>query len=377
MKGTLQKQSNQRTWLWLILILGLFVVVGYFLSSNKPKEYTPYVTESPSPTGVKAIYTYLDKERQVKVSNSLPGETRENEMLIMIEPYFTPGSSEMESYYRFMEAGNRILLLKDNPGDMFDVSTEFIENAPEEPIVHDENGTTYEADVFSSVRLEAEESDSILLQDDAGVVALERSFGDGALIVALTPYWMTNELILEADHLPLVLSFLNKSEANTFMFDEYIHGEKSFTAQLNYYPMWFILLMLQLGILAILWLWHNGKRFGMTYVPLREDTVRFSDEGLQALAAWYMRGRRYQDSLKIQAAYLKQVLQEKWRIPYREDWLDLGDYLAQRRLMMSQADIQDFLQGLTAVLAKEAVNKQEYVYWSKKIDQFRKEVEED
>ena len=103
----------------------------------------------------------------------------------------------------------------------------------------------------------------------------------------------------------------------------------------------------------------RGKRFGPIY-SLREETVRFSDEGIRAIAAWYIRGRRYHDSLVIQADYLKQSLQEHWRIPYREEWKDLAIILNGNGRNMQRRDSL-FTKGLTDVLEKEKVSKQEYL----------------
>ena len=95
---------------------------------------------------------------------------------------------------------------------------------------------------------------------------MKRPIGEGQLIVTVTPNWMTNENILYGDHVPLVISLLNEGNADTFIFDEYIHGEKGLKAQLNYYPMWFLLAMLQIGVISILWLWYGVNDSGR-FIP--------------------------------------------------------------------------------------------------------------
>lgn len=140
--------------------------------------------------------------------------------------------------------------------------------------------------------------------------------------------------------------------------------------------MWFLLLLLQGGLLTILWLWYNGKRFGPIFT-VREETVRFSDEGIRALAAWYMRGRRYHDSLEIQADYVKLSLQERWRIPYRLEWRELPVYFERKWPQLPKAEIHSLLNGLADILEKEKISKEEYLLWSKKIDRIRKEVEDE
>ena len=47
----------------------------------------------------------------------------ENQLLVMVEPYFIPNNEEMEAYKTLWRAGNTILLFKENPKGMFDLKT--------------------------------------------------------------------------------------------------------------------------------------------------------------------------------------------------------------------------------------------------------------
>ena len=244
----------------------------------------------------------------------------------------------------------------------------------DEGLVFDQTGATYIAEVLSTVRLQTNVQDEVLLSDDAGTIALKRPFGDGQLIVANSPGWLTNGEILTDDHLALVLALIKDENGQIFLFDEYIHGEKNAATVLTIYPRWFLLLMVQAGLITLLWLWYRGKRFGPIFIP-REETVRFSDEGIRALAAWYIRGHRYHDSLVIQAEYVRTLLQERWRIPYQPEWQDLTIHFERKWPQISKAELASLLNGLTVVLGKEKLSKQEYLLWSKKLEEIRKEVE--
>lgn len=260
---------------------------------------------------------------------------------------------------------------------MFDLSIEWIESNHSNDVqnVYDRNDQKYRAAITSPVRLQTKADDQILLYDEAGTIAFKRQIGKGQLIIANSPDWLMNDNILSEDHLKLLLSLLKEGKGNTFLIDEYIHGGKGAAANLSFYPIWFLVLLLQGGIWTMLWLWHNGKRFGPIYTP-REETVRFSDEGIRALAAWYMRGRRYHESLAIQADYVKLLLQERWSIPYRQGWRELSDPMARKWPHLPKIEIDILLNGLANILEQEKINKQEYVLWSKKIDRIRKEVED-
>ncbi|RWR13538.1 DUF4350 domain-containing protein [Siminovitchia fortis] len=374
------QRSGKRTWILLSILLLCFLAGGYFLQSKQPAAYPAYVSDSPSPTGTKAIYTYLKEESESVQRWKKPPQTLDAEdggqVLVMVEPLNMPKSEEMKAYEKFMEAGNTILLFQRNPQGMFDLVTDPVEAGAEEGILYDQKDSRNKAEISYLNRMQTEQGDDILLYDDAGTIALERPYGDGRLIVSIFPEWMTNGQILKKDHVSLLTSLLNETEGRQFLFDEYVHKPQGGEKALNVYPMWFLLFMFQGGILAILWLWYQGKRFGPIFSP-REATVRFSDEGIRALAAWYMRSRRYHDSIAIQADYLKLVLQEKWHIPYREEWRSLAPLLERKSQgRMGKKEIDSFLSGLTDVLNKERLSKQEYLLWSKKIDRLRKVVEE-
>lgn len=372
-------QTSKKSWLWLAIIILLFIVFGVFFASSQPKEYPDYVSESPAPSGTKALYTYLGKEYATKRWDHTPellSQDDRGHLLFMIEPMFVPDSTEMRQYVKYMKAGNTVLLLKNNPDGMFNIQTNLVMADDESITVEDESGNTFESSVQSSSRLEVEETDNILLEDEDGVIALERPIGEGHLVVANSPDWLTNELITEKDHLELLFSLLPSDGINSpVLFDEYIHVSGNETSFFSLYPKWMLLLGLQLIILTLLWLWYKGKRFGPVRIP-REATVRFSNEQRTAIAAWYQRGYRYQDSLKLQADYVKLLLQEKWFIPYRKSWLESSAQMAREIEWISNRDMQHFTEGLTDLLNKNSISKQEYVAWSKKLDKLQREVEE-
>ncbi|MEH7479801.1 DUF4350 domain-containing protein [Neobacillus drentensis] len=369
--------SKIRTWIGLVILLSLFLVFSYFSYSPKPQVFPAYVTNSPSPTGVKAFYTYVKKDNAGKIWSHSPDllkATADHQLLVMAEPAFIPEKEEMNAYINFMKAGNTILLLQNDPQGMFDVKTVSVDTQ-ETMKVYTQGHTSYRAQIDSGIRLQTKKEEEVLIYDEAGPIAVKQSYGNGHLIVAITPGWMTNEDLLKKDHLRLLLYLINEGFTDKILFDEYIHGGENASTFLNVYPMWFLLLVLQGGLLMILWLWWKGKRFGPIFVP-REEAVRFSDEGIQAVAAWFLRGKRYRDSIIIQADYVKLLLKERWQIPYNREWKDLSSYFERKWTKVPANEIRPFLIGLVNILEKEKITKQEYLLWSKKLEQLRREVEE-
>lgn len=375
-----RKMQNRKIWATLIGLIALLLLLTYFIESYNPKAYPHYVSDSPSPTGVKAIYTYLNEEHKVKKwshsPNLLPKQDA-SQVLIMVEPYFTPEQDEVDGYLDFMKAGNKVILFKENPRGMFDIKTLPADIDPflDEAIsIKDKDGEEYDAFFQATNRIVPSENEKVLFEDEAGVIATSRKIGDGELIVAISPEWMLNGNLLNYDHISLVLSLIGDTDASTYYFDEYVHGPQNASRITTLYPGWFLILLLQGGLIVLLWLWYKGKRFGPIITP-REESVRFSDEGIRALSAWYIRGRYYHESLNIQADYVKQLIHEKWGIPTHRDWTDLSRKLTQRLPGKKESEINRFLIDLSKNLENEKISKNDYLQWSKSIDELRKEVE--
>ncbi|MCR2822830.1 DUF4350 domain-containing protein [Lederbergia panacisoli] len=372
----MQQSKRLKTWIWLVVLLVIFVLASFLMFSQKPKSYPKYVSDSPSPTGVKAVYTYLhnhyDTVKRWKHAPNLLNHSAEKQLLIIIEPFFMPTTEEIKEYKDFMKSGNTILFVSENPEGFFNLKSERLEEdlAEIELKIKDQNETNYKGQIHSSVRVQTQKQDKVLLHDKEGAIALKRSFGDGHLIVAITPEWFTNGQILSSDNIPLTLSLLNEEKIDSILFDEYIHMGENASTIWTVYPKWFLILMLQIIVFSILWLWAKGKRFGPILVQ-REETVRFSDEGIKALAAWYLRGSRYRESLVIQADYVKQLFQERYGIPTTMEWTDIEDLLQRKRIDITNMQI---LKNIGQVLLKNRLSKHEYLVWSKRLDRLREEV---
>ncbi|WP_112179907.1 MULTISPECIES: DUF4350 domain-containing protein [Paraliobacillus] len=375
-----QGYTQRNIWIWLVSLLVLFILLSFFLFKEGPEEYPAYISESPAPMGTKAFYTYLnqegfDAERWINSPESL-AQTEENELLFMIAPPLFADEVEQESYQTYMEAGNTIVLLRQNPDGMFDLDTSYIEGELTEESTTLNGIGTYEALLQSPFRVKTKDDDNVLLMDEEGeAIAIERDYGKGKLIVITEPNWLTNETITENEHVDIVLNLVDVSTYSSIKFDEYVHGAGERISIFTLYPRWLLTFTVELIILTLLWLWLKGKRFGPVIEP-REATVRFSDERLKALAIWYIKGKRYQDALSVQASYNKQLLQERYGIPYRKSWEDSIDAIHRALTDMSRKEIETYINGLNEILVKEKITKQEFVAWSQKNDRIRKEVEE-
>lgn len=374
-----QVKKQSRIWLWIALALFVFVGLGYILSGDQPKTYKSYLSKSPSPTGVKAFYTYLQEEKgEAERWYGQPRKLRnleQNQTLIMVGPYFRFSEEDMLSYQNWMEQGNTILLLKNDPVGYFNTNIELAET-PSGPLkVENKDGETFKAQLPVNKRLRLKGNDVELLSDEKGTVALKRSFGEGELIVSLQPEWVTNGNILEKDHTELALYLLNQTEASSILLDEYVHGQENLPTYLTVFPKSLLVFILQLAILTIFILWLKGKRFGPVYLP-REAEVRFGDERLRALAAWYMRSDFYNESLSIQEQYVRQSVSDKWGVSIQHSWDDIFETIKPRLTKEQINKWSEWVRDLHKVRQTDKWSKKDYVIWSQKLDEIRKEVHE-
>ncbi|MBN9654493.1 DUF4350 domain-containing protein [Halobacillus sp. GSS1] len=371
--------TTKKTWVWITVIFALLTFIIYWLSQGRPEPYPPYLSESPSQTGVKAFYTLLDERGGEPLRwDSEPGRLPEengNKILLMIEPFSTVSGAEMRQYQDWMKKGNRIWLVKNNPVGYFDTQVDYGVLPAGETTVEDENGRTYTVEIQQEHRLKTKESDEVLLSDDQGVLAFERSYGEGALIVGMNPDWFTNGWITDHEHYEVITSILESGAGfSSIWFDEYIHGQDGFFSGVDVYPKWLVVFVLQLALFVLFFLWMQGKRFGPSFMP-REAVVRFGDERLRALAAWYRKGEFYRESLAVQESYIRQLLQERFGVSSQASWQDIRHTLSYR---LSDEDYQDWDKWTRTVEPLENltdVDKKTFVDWSHTFDQMRKEVQ--
>lgn len=386
--------GKKKQWIGLGLGIILFIIIGYMFMPQTPEKYPAYDSKSPSPTGVKALYTYLSQHNKQVMRWQQPPEKLQRipdgQGLIALG-HLSAKQPKQTHYYRdFVKNGHTFIMVTQNPGQLFNIQTTKVSDhqkatpnnqSKETPdkqthMIQTAGGQTYQAKVATPFRLKTKPSDQILLKDKQGVLALKRSIGKGQLIVALTPKWWTNGTLLEKDHLALVFYLLQASGGLTdgIQFNDYMHRPQNIMAKITVYPQWMIVIAMQFILLTLLWLWLKGKRFGPIR-SVRSETVRYRYEYITALSAWKQKRSHYGHALDIQADYLKQLLQEHWRIAYHIPWSKLAEPLQRKWLSATDEDIKTLTQDLPTILAKTTITKQEYLQWSKRLYALQKEVE--
>ena len=386
------QSPRARIWIGIFLGICLFIGLGILLTPQGPTQYPAYLTESPSPSGVKAFYTLLEKNFTQVDSWKKPPQAlpilASRQLMIMVEPSVPLNSDEIEQWTQWLEAGNDLWLLDRNPKGLFHLQTSLLSSATNSETNEETNSTsdpittisgseewqgTYHATLETDARLIAESNDHILLQDKLGIIALSRAYGQGELMVLLAPEWLTNGLILDQDHLQLVLPFISRANPKVIWFNDFVHRNSNLPTALAVYPEWLLVLLAQVLISFLLWLWYKGKRFGSIRTP-REWAVRFGDERIRAVASWYERGKFYQESLAIQSKFLYHAVQERWGIPSNLEEPEFIEATIQRMPADKQ---QQWLQTWRELKKNypHKITLKAFLKCSKLLDDLQKEVE--
>ncbi|WP_440896448.1 DUF4350 domain-containing protein [Amphibacillus sp. Q70] len=363
----------------ILLFLGLFTVLmigSYYLTEQPLEDYPPYHVESPAPDGTKGFYQSLAQldypvEKFTEHPAQLTGDRQT--ALFLFNPPIGMEQEMIEGYQQFVQTGGTVFLLFDQPNDLFEVDLTSV------PIMEQEGEIlvgeeTYTGLLTSAFRVEPTNDDEVLILDGYGPIAIRHLYGSGQVIQFSEPNWFTNQAILEADHLAMISEIIALETYDHLLFETY-HGQvETGLSVLDVMPNPLIMFGVIGIVVSLLYVWMKGKRYGPAR-DLREQVVRFGDERIRALANWQIKGRNYHQSLQIQVNYLKQGIFERTGIPVTATWSEYQMTLEQLLKNRTDESIQTFINQLSELLASEQVNKQEFLEWTKRIDEIRREVE--
>lgn len=363
----------------ILLFLGLFtllIVASYYLTEPALEEYPAYRVDSPAPDGTKAFYQSLNElnlpvERFTNHPRQLRTESKTG--LFLFNPPMFMEADLVNHYLAFVEAGGTLFYLTDQPMDLFNL------NIVPGDIQEDEGtvmiqGEAYRGSLNSWMRLVPEPNDETLISDDYGVIALSKPYGSGQIVQIVEPSWFSNESILENDHLAIIAEGFDLQKFDQLYFETYHYITETSLSVLDVTPDPIILLSLIVLTVAVLYLWQKGKRYGPAR-GLREQDVRFGDERIRALANWQIKGRNYHEALTTQVDYLKLSIFERTGLPITASKADYQNVLERLLVNHNEKSIRTFTDQLEAVLDSDQVNKQEFLEWTKRIEQIQRGVE--
>lgn len=317
----------------LLVCAALFIGIGLWVAKPAVKDQPPWLSFSADTDGLKGWRELVESGQSRTGEWKLRWErlpAGSNQLLVVAEPLGV-GPEEWTALKSWVRAGNHLILLDRNPDSFFGFETAETEgpdaaaadgedksgnsgsdeSAPvpvEAPLLSGRSGLT--ALALSPVRINPGKGDEVLVSDKQGVLASRMKVGSGSAALVLEPEWLQNGEALKASHLDLMWP-LFAEERTSVLFDETHHGYGVKPGLFAIYPVWLLLVSIQLAAALALWLWLKGKRFGPVHVP-REWTVRRGDETVRALAAWYHRSGLMEEALEHGRQRLRQLLAQRW-----------------------------------------------------------------
>ncbi|MCL2286031.1 MAG: DUF4350 domain-containing protein [Firmicutes bacterium] len=115
--------------------------------------------------------------------------------------------------------------------------------------------------------------------------------GQGMLIRGFANDVINENMMDNADTGARIHAILSNWGADRIIFAEYYHGMQTTDTFFNQLPIIARLVLVQLGLLAIIIVWHLGKRFGNP-IAYYEEQEREENEHVHALTRLYLKTRR-------------------------------------------------------------------------------------
>jgi hypothetical protein len=131
-------------------------------------------------------------------------------------------------------------------------------------------------------------------EQNAGEFSLYR-IGNGELVIGTSSLISNRSLMHNHTHGEIVQSTISRwhseREVENIFFAEYYHGFHAPENMVGRLPLVIRLILAQAVILAVIFIWYAGKRFGNP-VPYYEEVEREENEYVRALARLYMATRK-------------------------------------------------------------------------------------
>lgn len=314
--------KSKQIWILLGIIFGLFLLILVLFPPRNTNQVGS--TFGKNPDGYGAWYAYmknkgyaieqLQKSENKFLAKSPPAPTT----LLRISPNFFNVylSKELE---KWVEDGNRIVFVG--------VRTP----ATEAPFKSTFNTAQGEVTIETRRRIPKNKPELSglfnlypkflpLLSDEAGTIVWETTLKKGEIIYVVTPYLAANAYQNSEGNFPYLAHLVNAPQ-NRVVVDEYLHGyvEKTELVQNKGTNNWLdyliqtplVILVLQAGIIVLICLWAQNRRFG-NIVPLKPPVRNNNLDYIDALSEVLFKSENYgflvSKITKAEQTYIQQKL---------------------------------------------------------------------
>ncbi len=313
--------KSKQIWILLGIIMGLLILISVLFPSTNPSQSGS--TFGKNPDGYGAWYAYIKKQgytiEQLQKSEQKFLESPPTKPTTLVRVYpelsFPYVSKEL---IEWLKKGNRIVLLGVRG------------NATKAPFRSNFNTEQGEVTIETKRRFTKEQAvpfppdfspfSKWLIADREGLVVSENNIEKGKIISVVTPYLAANAYQDKPGNFAY-LAYLVNAPQNRIVVDEFIHGyidkkelvknseTRDWLAYLSRTPL--VILAVQAGIMILLCLWAQNRRFGKI-VPLQSPTRNNNLDYIDALSEVLFKSENYSFLVakinKAEQIYIQQKL---------------------------------------------------------------------
>jgi hypothetical protein len=168
------------------------------------------------------------------------------------------------------------------------------------------------------------------IADKGGALLVDYTYGAGKVVILSDPYLVSNGGIKLNDNLQLAINAITAREG-VIAFDEYHQGrgvtENAFAAYFEGTPV--LALAAQIGLLVLVLLWTNARRFGRP-LPLPQVDRRSSLEFVASMAELQERSRAFDLAIENIYTRTRRVLARHAALDYNSSRSEIAARVAER-----------------------------------------------
>jgi hypothetical protein len=211
------------------------------------------------------------------------------------------------------------------------------------------------------------------IADKNGALLVDYAYGLGRIVIVTDPYIVTNAGIRSNDNLQLAINTLTMFEG-LIAFDEYHQGRgvtrNAFAGYFSGTPV--LAIGAQIGLLVLLILWTNGRRFARP-LPLAQVDRRSSLEFVASMAELQERSRAFDLAIENIYSRTRRVLARYAGLNYNSSRSEIASSIAARSNMDAH-QLETLMRQCEEVINGQSINWRQAVELVKRLRELERKL---
>ena len=373
---------------WLLIISGAILIAatlaGVHFSPTTalgPRGFPS--TYSSAGEGAKAAYLLLaelgyQEERWTKPPSELPLRA-ERAILILADPYFPAPSEEKQAIRDFVLRGGRVIATGPeaaallNLGGVSFIPLSAAKTAEFTPrMAGPLSRQTASISMNTNARWRDTDPENLVyFGDENGGVVVRTSLGPGTIVWWADSSPLSNDGIVHASNLNLLLNSVDRDPKTLILWDEYYHGERK--------GLWDYLLagtplpwgLLQAAVLALAAILTYSRRSGPILAPVVKSRLS-PIEFVETVGDLYARKHAATPALESALNRFRSQLARSLRLPGDTPLADLRPLIAQ--LGAGSAGLPELLTGCEAAIKSGIANEKQVLQYFQELHRYTRRL---